>query len=364
MNNDEVKAKLVLLEQGRRDAKRAVDEAERASLKIPALLGFSLEEILRHEFPRRRVLLQRGEHAILRAGNIAQIFAYRGVGKTWLFETLALIAAYRVEALGLKAPEPVRVLYVDGEMASEDVQTRLRLLCEMLRVPRQLGIGAERRLTIVGADWQEEYLPRLDTLEGQRAIETFVEPADLILLDNRSSLFDPEGEKDPTAWQPAQDWLLSLRRRGKAVVMAHHANRVGGARGLSKAEDVIDLNLKLSRPEGYTADQGARFLLEFDKARAVHGDAAASFVAGLGSEGWTVEGTSVPVDNLTARLRDHLAVAARLGESPKTATAAVMGAKVNKAEGLKAIAAWLEDGTVRKTDRGIVLAEVGENSEF
>jgi hypothetical protein len=272
----------------RRQAREDVEREPRT--KPPTLIGYTLEELIRHKFPPRRTVLARGDHTWIRAGNIWQIFAYRGIGKTWLLETLALVAAYQIETLGLRAPGPSRVLYVDGEMASEDVKERFELLCKLLGVSRQLGLLAQNNLTIVGADWQEEYLPRLDTLEGQAAVEPFVEAAELIMLDGRSSLLDPEGEKDPTAWQPAQDWLLSLRKRGKSVVMAHQANRQGGSRGHGKAEDAIDVNLKLSRPEGYTADRGARFLVEFDKARGVHGPAAESFIATLvDTEGWVVE---------------------------------------------------------------------------
>src|SRR6185295_5195824 len=108
---------------------------------------------------------------------------------------------------------------------------------------------------------------RLDTEEGQQFIEPVVDAADLVILDNRSCLFDPEGEKDPTAWQPAQDWLLSLRRRGKAVLLGHHSNRQGGARGHSKSEDPMNLLVRLTRPEDYSQEQGARFLVTFDKCR-------------------------------------------------------------------------------------------------
>jgi putative DNA primase/helicase len=288
------------------------------------------------------------------------VFAYRGYGKTWFLETLALVVAYGVEALGLRTPEPAHVLYVDGEMASEDVKQRFALLCEMLRVPRQLGLLADRRLVVVGADWQEAYLPRLDTLEGQMAIEPFVKAADLIVLDNRSSLFDPEGEKDPTAWQPAQEWLLSLRRKGKTTLTAHHANRLGGARGLSKAEDVIDLNLKLSRPDDYSADQGARFLVEFDKARGVHGPAAAPFVAALKSEGWRVEGPKRADDGARVALREYLRLAEAAQAPPKSANAALGRVKVNRNAGLAAWGAMLKAGEIEERKDGYYLREADD----
>lgn len=174
---------------------------------------------------------------------------------------------------------------------------------------------------MIGADWQDDYSPRLDTEEGQALVEPFVEAADLIILDNRSCLFDPEGEKDSSAWQPAQDWLLSLRRRGKAPLLWHHSNRGGGTRGMGKPEDVMNLLLKLKRPDGYTQDQGARFLVEFDKARGVHGPAAAPFFAALTEKGWAIEGTDkVEAADTQSRIREYLKTCAAVGESPGVPT--------------------------------------------
>jgi len=115
-------------------------------------------------------------------------------------------------------------------------------LCE------RLGLSADVPVTVVAQDWQERFLPRLDTPEGQLLLDPFIDAHDVIILDNRSCLFDSAGEKDPIVWRKAQDWLLSLRRRGKAVLMGHHANRLGGARGLSNAEDPLNLIVQLARP--------------------------------------------------------------------------------------------------------------------
>jgi hypothetical protein len=232
-------------------------------------------------------------------------------------------------------------------MAGEDIQARFARLCKIL------GAKPSERLVVVGADWQRGYLARLDTSEGQAAVEPFVEAADLIILDNRSCLFDPEGEKDPSAWQPAQDWLLSLRRRGKATMLAHHSNRQGGARGHSKPEDAADVLLKLSRPVGYSQEQGARFLVEWEKARGVHGLAAAPFIAALTEKGWAIEGAAQSEqDSVTRKVVDYLALADKLGERPKSATAAVKGAGCNKGAGLKTFAELLRSGRVVKKSDG------------
>lgn len=199
----------------------------------------------------------------------------------------------------------------------------------------------------MAADWQDEYLPRLDTIEGQRFIEPYIAQADLVILDNRSCLFDPEGEKDAAAWQPTQDWLLSLRRRGKAVVLAHHSNRQGGARGHSKPEDAMNLLLKLTRPDGYTQDQGARFIATFEKSRGAYGSAVAPFEARLTPDGWQATGTDTR-SVVSDKLLEYVRLAHGAGERPKSANAAIRGASVSRPAGLKAWAELLKSGAVAK----------------
>ena len=190
---------------------------------------------------------------------------------------------------------------------------------------------------VVAADWQPEYLHRLDETSGQEALAPFLAEADLVILDNRSCLFDPEGEKDASAWQPAQEWLLSLRRAGKAVLVVHHANRQGGARGHSKAEDPMNLLIKLGRPGDYAQNEGARFEVTFEKARSACGPAVAPFVARLSEEGWRIESACQHrEDALIERLVAYVREADQAGERPKSANAAIRGAGVNRTTGLKA----------------------------
>jgi hypothetical protein len=285
---------------------------------------------------------------VLREGQIWQVHADRGVGKSQFVAALALVAAVPgLEVLGFHSIEPSRVLVIDGEMPGEELQDRSVRLCDLLRV------NPPPNITVLGADWQESYLPNLDTAEGQDAVEAFVAAADLIVIDNRSCLLDPEGEKDPKAWQPAQSWLLSLRRRGKAVIVVHHSNRAGGSRGHSKAEDMMDVILKLSRPSGYSQDQGARFVVEWTKTRGVHGDSVSPFIATLTPDGWVVESADrVEGDTATRKLLDYLAVADDAGERPKSASAAVRGAGLNKAAGLRAWADLMRAGRIREHAAG------------
>jgi hypothetical protein len=319
--------------------------ADTPMLVKPRLRSFTLAALRAHRFPPRRTLLSRDGQPVLKSGQLAEVFAARGLGKTWLLQTLGLVAASGRSALGFEAPSPCRVLNIDGEMAGEDLRDRLDLLAV------RLGVPGDAPFTTIAADWQDQYLPRLDTQAGQDLDEPFIEAADLIILDNRSCLFDPEGEKDPTAWQPAQDWLLSLRRRGKTVLLAHHSNRQGGARGHSKAEDPLDLILKLERPDDYIADQGSRFVATFEKARGVHGAAVSPFTASLTPDGWHVEGVSAG-SPAAGRLLDYVRLAERASERVRSATAAITGARVNRNQGFKAWAELLESGAIHKHPEG------------
>jgi len=321
---DEETDRLAALNQQQADIwQRGEDIKEiRGVLGAAAVKGFTFGDLKEVQFPVRPTLLARGNTPVLRAGQLAQVFAVRGVGKTWLTRTLAMVMASGGSALGFDAPFASRVLYIDGEMASADIKTRDLILADALDLPLHWDT---HNLVTVARDWQEDGLHRLDTPEGTAAIEGLVEWADIIIVDNRACLFDPEGEKDSAAWQPAQDWLLLLRRRGKAVLLVHHSNRQGGARGLGRAEDALDLVIKLDRPDGYKPEEGARFVLSYDKTRGIPGgDALKPFVAALTPDGWTCDGVGGDGSGHRARRKvlEVVAEASRRGEPIQNKTQA------------------------------------------
>lgn len=338
------------------DAVRSiVEDAHRRPKRVA--LALTMTQLEGFEFAPRRPILMRAGQAILREGHIAQISAIRGTGKTRMARTIAMLAATGTDAMGFSAPESCRALIIDGEMASEELQA----MDAELR--QSLNVLPTDNLVTIAADWQEDALPRLDTPAGQAFVEPFVEAAQFIVIDNRSTLCDSESEKDPSAWQPMQDWLLSLRRRGKAVLIVHHANRQGTARGHSKPEDVMNTVISLTRPEDYRADQGARFLVEFPKSRGFYGAAAMPFTTQLTGGGWVVEGEDQPAAERDASaahrsLRQYLQIAHKAGDRPKSANAGIRGASVKRVNGLKAWADMLHRGEIVKhQDGGFYLNE-------
>ena len=76
----------------------------------PSIIALTVRELRRHTFPPRRPILIRGDVPIFYEGNIWQICAERGFGKTWVLQTLALAMAcpgisplgfYTMQALNL-----------------------------------------------------------------------------------------------------------------------------------------------------------------------------------------------------------------------------------------------------------------------
>lgn len=139
-------------------------------------------------------------------------------------------------------------------------------------------------LRILSADLSGAPLPSLGTDEGRAYVEGHLDGEALLILDSISTLCGGEGaENEAESWESMQNWLLDLRRAGRAVLLLHHDNKAGGQRGTSKREDVLSQVVQLRRPKDYSPTQGARFEVHLTKARGVHGPGAEPFEAQLRS---------------------------------------------------------------------------------
>jgi putative DNA primase/helicase len=150
---------------------------------------------------------------------------------------------------------------VDGEMAIVDLKERLAAI--------SAGLGIEipnDNFQILAADQTETGI-NLGESGGQKSLETLLDGVDLLILDNLSTLCTTGSEAASDAWIPMQNWLLSLRRKGIAVLLVHHAGVNGRQRGTSRREDALDVVMALKRPAKYSPEEGARFEIHFEKIR-------------------------------------------------------------------------------------------------
>lgn len=243
----------------------------------PTVKSIALEDFLKLELkPREQVL-----HPILPERGTSLLFSYRGVGKTHL----ALGIAYAIasgtvlfsDAAGPKwyAPKPRKVLYVDGEMAPEEMFDRLKKIQDGAPVLCQPGY-----FNFYNSMMQPDDIPQLNLTkpEGRGVVEQMLTGIDVLIVDNLATLCPGGKENETESWRPMQDWLLGLRRQGKAVLLLHHAGKGGDQRGASAREDILDTVIRMARPADYIQEEdGARFNLEFTKARGMKGKDVAPF---------------------------------------------------------------------------------------
>ena len=248
--------------------------------KYQKLHVVELAELLAMDLPPRELILS----PWLPKAGLCMLHAYRGIGKTHLSLGIAYVIARGGTFLNWHVEKPAGVLFVDGEMPAQTLQERLARIVSMYGDHSIPG-----KLQIITPDLQCRGMPDIATPDGQAAIEANItDEIDLIILDNLSCLANVK-ENDAYEWVSIQTWVLSLRAKGKSVLLIHHSGKNGNQRGTSKREDVLDTVISLKRPDGYTSDQGACFVVNYDKSRGFCGEDAKSFEAQL-----TVDSHSKP----------------------------------------------------------------------
>lgn len=275
--------------------------------KVPAadFAPMTAEDFLRRHFPPRMNVLS----PWLSEKSLSMLFARRGAGKTWLAESVALACAAggRVfEKAGAGptwgADEPRRVLLIDGEMPGGQIQRRLAALIAGARY------DTGGRLRVLAADLAVDPLPSLSSARGRTLVEEHIGDAELLVFDNVSTLFHGLDENDASEWDPVQEWLLSLRRRGLAALLVHHGGKNGAQRGTSKREDILDTVLSLRLPDDYDESEGCRFRVIFEKARGIAGRDVESFNAQLrmedGAASWETSDVADELDVEIQKFRE------------------------------------------------------------
>ncbi len=244
-----------------------------------------LDTILKRDFPPQESLLM----PWLCRQHLSMVHAWRGVGKTHFALWVAYAVAGGGEFLKWNAVKPWRVVYIDGEMAGAAIKTRLAAMVNSTPEERKPPKGYFR---IITPDAQQLPLPDFASPKGQAALWPCIAEADLIVVDNLSSLMRYGNENDAESWVPVAGWALDLRRQGKSVLFVAHDGTNGAQRGTSKKEDVMDVVIQLEHTKDYDAAKGAAFTVAFKKARHLQGQDAQNIDASLttddhGKQIWT-----------------------------------------------------------------------------
>ena len=278
----------------------------------PALRTLDAATLLGTVFPPRELVLA----PWLPAKGLAMVYGPRGIGKTHLSLGIAYAVATGGVFLRWKAPRPRRVLVIDGEMPAIVLQERLAAIVDA----SDLEPPAPDFLRILPMDLQNGGNLDLSDEACHPALEAAMEGAELLIVDNISTLARGGRENEAESWLPVQQWALHQRRAGRSVVFIHHAGKGGQQRGTSRREDVLDTVVALRRPTDYQPDEGARFEVHFEKSRGFHGDDAMPFEASLtAGAAWLTRDLAdadvARVMALTAECASARDIAAELGMS-------------------------------------------------
>jgi putative DNA primase/helicase len=262
----------------------------------PILRAVTVTELLQMEVPEREMVL----NPFLPAQGLAMLYSKRGVGKTFIALGISAAVAGGTQFLKWKAPQARGVLYIDGEMPLAALKERLCNVTAGMDIAGPLD-----NFKLITPDLQSQGFPDLSTINGQDEIEEHLEGVGLLVLDNLSALVRAAKENEGEGWLPVQDWALDLRKRGISVLFVHHAGKAGNQRGTSRREDLLDSVVTLHHPADYSAAEGLRCTVVFEKARGFYGEDAKPFEVRMsaGLSGESVFTVSDPESTIEERAR-------------------------------------------------------------
>jgi RecA-family ATPase len=260
--NDELYAKLYPAAKARMyNAKAALPEAS-----IPVeLRARTLNDFLNKDVVKLPPLfVGPSGKALVSRPSLSQVHGYRGTGKSNISFDIARAVATGGQWLKFQAPEPLKTLYIEGEQPDADLQEQLQDL-----------VGQCDNFWLMTMEEQDEKrFPKIATLEGQAAFETYLveNKIQFAVFDSLSTLANiPMNDEEEQI--KIGDWFIHLRTAlGISVLYLQHDGKTGMQRGHSKHEDWLNLSVGLSWPERYYGQEGLKVYLRFDKARRFSGD--------------------------------------------------------------------------------------------
>lgn len=237
------------------------------------------------------------------------VFAPTGVGKSWFAMGVAAAVASGGTFGHWSAPEPRRVLYIDGEMDQSDLKSRFQSAIAAAQDGHRQLIGPNVIL-----------YARHDQHEGDTSFPDFGNAAhehriihcvrewrpELVVLDNLSTLATVDDTNAASAWDPFLKLLQQIRGAGAAVLVVHHANKGGETyNGSSKIPVMFDALVRLRPRTGVFDKAGAAFMLDFTKTRMLTEDANKTFSVAFSADGWEWDTLISPeIGSLVQRILD------------------------------------------------------------
>lgn len=196
---------------------------------------------------------------LLRRGTTNVIYAPSGHGKSYFAMGLCFAAATGGEFLRWQVPKPLTVLYFDGEMGSEELDSRIARLSPD---PPESLIFFDRGAVTENDDNQADGGQAdcgeadiwLDTERGRENVRKLIAKVqpDIIVFDNLLCLTSEIDTNSQVDYAPVKNFFIEISRKNKGqgpcVIIIDHANKTGGQLGtMTKASDA-SVVIKLEKP--------------------------------------------------------------------------------------------------------------------
>lgn len=245
-------------------------------------IAMGIDELINKKVPPREPLCGNW----LKTRELAMIYAYRGVGKTWFCMSLAYCLAYEKSFLAWPIHRNCRVLYMDWEMGIGDLKDRSTKIILGHDVDpedgKRFSLIPVERLTEKGQSWN------LTTERDRISCRSHMSGFDVIILDNLSCFMRPErgNETEVQMWGKINSWLIELRNEGKTIIIVHHAGKNKMQRGASNKEDQLNTTVSLVDT---SSDNETKFDVVFEKYRSIVGDERRTYTATLNNKGDSIK---------------------------------------------------------------------------
>lgn len=179
-------------------------------------LSRSIVDIMAANIPPPNVIVP----GILVAGEATMLTAHAGGAKTFISQYMAACIASGAPCFGAHAQRPLKVLYIDGELSTYQIQQRFCLIYSDLGSYKN-----NDNLRIISKHSKLPSLPDMATHSGFSLLKEDIDDADVIIIDNLSALYPSSDEMIQNAWNFYNECIDKMRHAGKAVLILHHTDK-------------------------------------------------------------------------------------------------------------------------------------------
>jgi len=263
----------------------------------------------------------------------AFLYSATGVGKTYFSLNCAYSIAQGGNFLKFSAPNPKKVLYIDGELQLSNIIKRIKSIINEqgpLDIPDNFQLLNHQMV-------YPHLLPKLNDLSGHDFYTDYINDNnfDVVFFDNISTLSTID-ENFGEQWVPIINLFLKLRAMGKTVVGIHHTGKNKYEfRGSCRILDIVDTSILLTSNKNDRLEsdvsEGADFKIIYKKDRVLSGKDSIPFNVLYHQNKWTIQSAEnaniqYVVESIKNKI-SHQMIATELGVSRQYVSKLVKKAK-------------------------------------